>query len=174
MAVAIDIPAHDARNARRGRIPRDARAPLRGEGVTQRERDTDLSFDEPHEIGAPISIHVDHGPWNTRTERRPSGGGVEAVTQRTVRQPSFTAAGLDRVVPSVAIDVRELHLPPGDPRPEETAIVEPVPEGEPCAQAAARRDDNVFAELLETVKVASLGQICDALFEVGGRYRRAM
>ena len=31
-----------------------------------------------------------------------------------------------------------------------------------------------FAELLETVKVASLGQIVDALFEVGGRYRRTM
>ena len=27
---------------------------------------------------------------------------------------------------------------------------------------------NVFAELMETVKVASLGQITDALFEVGG------
>jgi methylmalonyl-CoA mutase len=41
-------------------------------------------------------------------------------------------------------------------------------------EAAARRRENVFAELMETVKVASLGQICDALFEVGGRYRRAM
>jgi methylmalonyl-CoA mutase len=41
-------------------------------------------------------------------------------------------------------------------------------------EATARRGGNVFAELLETVKVASLGQICDALFEVGGRYRRAM
>ena len=30
------------------------------------------------------------------------------------------------------------------------------------------------AVLLETVKVASLGQISEALFEVGGRYRRAM
>ena len=38
----------------------------------------------------------------------------------------------------------------------------------------ARRGDNVFEELLETVKVASLGQISDALFEVGGRYRRSM
>ncbi|TAG06075.1 MAG: methylmalonyl-CoA mutase [Betaproteobacteria bacterium] len=33
---------------------------------------------------------------------------------------------------------------------------------------------NVFAELMETVKVASLGQITDALFEVGGQYRRSM
>jgi methylmalonyl-CoA mutase len=41
-------------------------------------------------------------------------------------------------------------------------------------QDAARRGDNVFGELMETVKVASLGQISDALFEVGGRYRRAL
>jgi methylmalonyl-CoA mutase len=33
---------------------------------------------------------------------------------------------------------------------------------------------NVFAELMETVKVASLGQITQALFEVGGQYRRSM
>jgi methylmalonyl-CoA mutase len=33
---------------------------------------------------------------------------------------------------------------------------------------------NVFAELMETVKVASLGEISETLFEAGGRYRRAM
>ena len=33
---------------------------------------------------------------------------------------------------------------------------------------------NLFGELMETVKVTSLGQIVDALFQVGGRYRRAM
>jgi isobutyryl-CoA mutase len=32
----------------------------------------------------------------------------------------------------------------------------------------------VFAELMETVKVASLGQISHALYEVGGQYRRNM
>ena len=41
-------------------------------------------------------------------------------------------------------------------------------------QEAARRGENLFDRLLETVKVASLGQISEALFEVGGRYRRAM
>lgn len=35
-------------------------------------------------------------------------------------------------------------------------------------------DGNVFAELMSTVKHASLGQITQALFEVGGRYRRNM
>jgi methylmalonyl-CoA mutase len=33
---------------------------------------------------------------------------------------------------------------------------------------------NVFAELVDTVRVASLGQITNALFEVGGQYRRSM
>ncbi|MBJ22426.1 MAG: methylmalonyl-CoA mutase [bacterium] len=41
-------------------------------------------------------------------------------------------------------------------------------------QEAARRGENLFDLLLETVKVASLGQISEALFEVGGCYRRAM
>jgi methylmalonyl-CoA mutase len=38
--------------------------------------------------------------------------------------------------------------------------------------AAAR--ENIFAELMETVRVASLGQITRTLYEVGGEYRRAM
>ncbi|GEN44299.1 fused isobutyryl-CoA mutase/GTPase IcmF [Alkalibacillus haloalkaliphilus] len=38
----------------------------------------------------------------------------------------------------------------------------------------AASEGNVFAELMETVKVASLGQITNALYEVGGQYRRNM
>ncbi len=41
-------------------------------------------------------------------------------------------------------------------------------------QDVARRGGNVFGELMLSVKTASLGQICDALFEVGGRYRRSL
>ncbi|MEI6651522.1 MAG: fused isobutyryl-CoA mutase/GTPase IcmF [Chlorobiaceae bacterium] len=33
---------------------------------------------------------------------------------------------------------------------------------------------NIFAELMDTVRVASLGQITHALYEVGGKYRRNM
>lgn len=33
---------------------------------------------------------------------------------------------------------------------------------------------NIFAELMKTVRVASLGQITSALYEVGGKYRRNM
>jgi len=38
----------------------------------------------------------------------------------------------------------------------------------------ARNNGNLFNELMETVKVASLGQISHALYEVGGQYRRNM
>jgi methylmalonyl-CoA mutase len=41
-------------------------------------------------------------------------------------------------------------------------------------QKAARARDNVFAELMNTVKSNSLGQISSALYEVGGEYRRNM
>ncbi len=41
-------------------------------------------------------------------------------------------------------------------------------------QAVARRGGNVFAELMDTTRVASLGQITEALFAVGGQYRRSM
>jgi methylmalonyl-CoA mutase len=41
-------------------------------------------------------------------------------------------------------------------------------------QAVAAGGGNVFAELMETVRVASLGQITHALYEVGGQYRRNM
>lgn len=41
-------------------------------------------------------------------------------------------------------------------------------------KAAAVNNENIFAELMETVKVASLGQITKALYEVGGQYRRNM
>jgi len=39
---------------------------------------------------------------------------------------------------------------------------------------AARDDENTFAVLMEAVKYCSLGQITEALFEVGGEYRRNM
>ncbi|UOY94540.1 methylmalonyl-CoA mutase family protein [Ectobacillus sp. JY-23] len=41
-------------------------------------------------------------------------------------------------------------------------------------QQTAIAGGNIFAELMETVKVASLGQITKALYEVGGQYRRNM
>jgi len=41
-------------------------------------------------------------------------------------------------------------------------------------QQAVINDENVFAVLMDAVRVASLGQITHGLFEVGGQYRRSM
>jgi len=41
-------------------------------------------------------------------------------------------------------------------------------------QRVAVSGDNIFAQLIETAKVASLGQMSNALYQVGGRYRRNM
>jgi isobutyryl-CoA mutase len=41
-------------------------------------------------------------------------------------------------------------------------------------QDVARSGGNVFSELMETVRHASLGEISQALFEIGGAYRRSM
>lgn len=41
-------------------------------------------------------------------------------------------------------------------------------------QLAAIHNENLFAELMETVKYCSLGQITNALYAVGGQYRRNM
>ena len=41
-------------------------------------------------------------------------------------------------------------------------------------QQAVIDNENVFAVLMDAVRVCSLGQITHALFEVGGQYRRSM
>ena len=41
-------------------------------------------------------------------------------------------------------------------------------------KTAAATNGNVFGVLMDAVRVCSLGQITDALFEVGGQYRRNM
>jgi methylmalonyl-CoA mutase len=41
-------------------------------------------------------------------------------------------------------------------------------------QKVALSDENIFAELMNTVRVCSLGQITQALYDVGGQYRRSM
>ena len=41
-------------------------------------------------------------------------------------------------------------------------------------QQAALNNENIFNQLMETAKYCSLGQITNALYEVGGQYRRNM
>jgi methylmalonyl-CoA mutase len=41
-------------------------------------------------------------------------------------------------------------------------------------QETAIKNENIFEKLIEVTKYCSLGQITNALFEVGGQYRRNM
>ena len=85
-----------------------------------------------------------------------------------------------------------------DPRPEETVIplarsteeekerqlerlaafherhADAAPAALDRLRDAVIREENVFAVLMDAVRCCSLGQITDALFEVGGQYRRNM
>lgn len=49
-----------------------------------------------------------------------------------------------------------------------------APEALERLQKVALSGDNIFAELMNTVRVCSLGQITNALYQVGGQYRRNM
>ena len=51
---------------------------------------------------------------------------------------------------------------------------EQLPGALEALKKTAHEGGNIFAELMKTVRVASLGQISAALFEVGGQYRRNM
>jgi methylmalonyl-CoA mutase len=94
------------------------------------------------------------------------------------------------------IGVNTFRNPHGDPVPQKLELIRSTEEEKQsqlgrlrefqqkhAAQAPAMlerlkqaviRDENVFAVLMQAVRVCSLGQITHALFEVGGQYRRSM
>ena len=55
-----------------------------------------------------------------------------------------------------------------------TANLSKVDEQIAILQEAAIQNENLFDKLMEATKVCSLGQITEALFKVGGQYRRNM
>jgi isobutyryl-CoA mutase len=59
-------------------------------------------------------------------------------------------------------------------RPSRPPTAQRAPAALARLQQAAAAGGNVFAELMECVKVCSLGQISRALYQVGGQYRRNM
>ena len=54
------------------------------------------------------------------------------------------------------------------------ANIEKVAEQLAIIQEAAVQNENIFEKLMDAAKVCSLGQITEALFKVGGQYRRNM
>ncbi|RHW40030.1 methylmalonyl-CoA mutase [Lysinibacillus yapensis] len=65
------------------------------------------------------------------------------------------------------LQIRNLHIFQDKHQPECEASLTKLKE-------AALSGGNIFEQLMETVQVASLGQITKALYEVGGQYRRNM
>ena len=58
--------------------------------------------------------------------------------------------------------------------PLEAEHAEEAPAALERLQQVALADGNIFEELMNTVRVCSLGQITQALYDVGGQYRRNM
>ncbi len=90
------------------------------------------------------------------TYRNPQEDEVEAVVE--------LARSTDDEKQSQITRLRDFHTRHGDQASAALARV----------KSAAVADKNVFAELVDAAQYCSLGQITDALFEVGGKYRRNM
>ena len=70
--------------------------------------------------------------------------------------------------------VKDYNIPMVPGYDQAITDVEKAKEGISTVQDAAVQNKNMFEQLMETCKYASLGQITSALFEVGGQYRRNM
>ncbi|MBK7079458.1 MAG: cobalamin-dependent protein [Betaproteobacteria bacterium] len=105
-------------------------------------------------------------------EHRKHDGSYPIVGVNTFRSPHDEAAPAALLLARSTADEKESQL-------RRLAEFQARHAGEaPAALARLRQavidDGNVFAELMNTVRVCSLGQITAALFEVGGQYRRSM
>ncbi|GMR02278.1 MAG: methylmalonyl-CoA mutase family protein [Acidimicrobiia bacterium] len=107
-----------------------------------------------------------------RYERRKDSGELEIIGVNTFLskdgspfvRPHEVIRSTDEDKEQLIGDLRSLHE--RDPDAAARAIA--------GLQEVALRGGNIFEELLEASKLCSLGQLSQALFEVGGRYRRNM
>jgi methylmalonyl-CoA mutase len=105
-------------------------------------------------------------------EQKKHDGSLPIVGVNTFRNPDGTAPPATLALARSTDDEKQSQLQRLD------AFHRRHADAAPGALAALRRaaveEDNVFAALMDAVRVCSLGQITDALFEVGGQYRRSM
>ncbi|MFT4216767.1 MAG: methylmalonyl-CoA mutase family protein [Micropruina sp.] len=87
---------------------------------------------------------------------------IDADAEASV--PTVLARGTTEEKESQLARLADFHARHADEAPAALARLKEV----------ALTGGNVFDELMRTVRVASLGQITEAFFEVGGRYRRTM
>jgi methylmalonyl-CoA mutase len=105
-------------------------------------------------------------------EHRKHDGSLPIIGVNTFRNPKATEApatielarSTDDEKQSQLTRLEDFHRRHADQAPAALAAL----------QQAAIDNENVFARLMDAVRVCSLGQITTALFEVGGQYRRNM
>ena len=82
--------------------------------------------------------------------------------------------GMDEACGQIEADCQMVFLQQDGNFQEQLNNLEAVIAQDPDGIIMTFAGGNIFAELLETTRVCSLGQISAALFEVGGEYRRNM
>ncbi len=105
-------------------------------------------------------------------EHRKHDGSLPIIGVNTFRNPKAAEApatielarSTDEEKQSQLTRLEDFHRRHADEAPAALAAL----------QQAAIDNENVFARLMDAVRVCSLGQITTALFEVGGQYRRNM
>ncbi|WP_044641362.1 fused isobutyryl-CoA mutase/GTPase IcmF [Risungbinella massiliensis] len=104
-------------------------------------------------------------------ETRKHSGELPIIGVNTFENPHPQA--LDEV-PLTRADTKEKEMQIEHVRDFQAKHADQAPIALARLQEVARENGNVFAELMNTVQVASLGQITQALYQVGGQYRRNM
>ena len=106
-------------------------------------------------------------------EQKKHDGSLPLVGINTFQDP--TTLGADWEPPPVELrraTPEEKHAQIAAVRRFQQAHAAEAPAALARLQRVAREGGNLFAELMSAVRVASLGQITGALYEVGGEYRR--
>jgi methylmalonyl-CoA mutase len=105
-------------------------------------------------------------------EHRKHDGSLPIIGVNTFRNPKGSQAPATIELARSTDDEKQSQLMRLDDFHQRHAAVAPAALA--ALQQAAIDNDNVFARLMDAVRVCSLGQITTALFEVGGQYRRNM
>jgi methylmalonyl-CoA mutase len=124
-------------------------------------------------------------------------GAMETGYQRgKIQEESLTYEHVKHSGAYPIVGVNTFRNPHGDPTPQKLELIRSTEEEKQSQlkrlrafqqknssssgpmlerlRQAVIKDENVFAVLMDAVRVCSLGQITHALFEVGGQYRRNM
>ena len=107
-------------------------------------------------------------------ERRKHDGSLPIVGVNTFLKPEAPADGVATTIPLARSTGEEKESQIERLRAFQARHADETPAMLERLRQAVIRDENVFEVLMDAVRCCSLGQITDALFEVGGQYRRNM